>query len=163
MVLQELREARGLAYSAGAGYHAGTRKGEQDMMWAGLGCQVDKTPEAVEAFIDILDNLPASEDRFRESQKNLINRYRTAKIGFRQVLGQVRAWRKLELIGDPRKTRFERHQSATLDTLVQFHGAHLKGRPKLISIVGDSTRIDMQRLGKVGKIRSVRLEDVFVF
>ena len=163
VVLQELREARGLAYSAGAGYYAGTRKGEQDRLWAGLGCQVDKTPEALEAFIDIIDNLPASGDRFEESQKSLINQYRTSKIGFRQVLGQVRSWEKLGLSGDPKKTRFQRHQAASLDTLVQFHATHLKGRPKLISIVGDSTRIDIQRLGKVGKIRKVGLEDVFVF
>ena len=163
VVLQELREARGLAYSAGAGYLAGTRKGEQDRLWAGLGCQVDKTPEAVEAFVEIIDNLPASGDRFGESQESLINRYRTSKIGFRQVLGQVRSWEKLGLSGDPRKTRFQRHQSASLDTLIQFHETHLKGRPKLISVVGDSSRIDMERLGKVGSIRKVGLEDVFVF
>jgi len=162
IVFQEMREARALAYAVGAGYATGDRKGDQNIVWGGLGCQTDKTPEAVEAFIDLIDHLPKSPERFDEARDSILNRYRTDKIGFRGVIGAVRSWERLEVPIDPRKWRFEQIQGADMDLMLQFHKAHIPNRPKLISIVGDRNKMDMERLAKVGKVIEVRLEDIFV-
>ena len=53
VVFQELREARALAYSAGARYLHGKRKAEPGLMVGAIGCQADKTMEAVEVFLDL--------------------------------------------------------------------------------------------------------------
>jgi predicted Zn-dependent peptidase len=163
IVFQELREARALAYVAAARYLTGTRKGDQNLMAAIIGCQPDKTSEAVEAFVDLIDNLPVSPDRFQEARQSMLNQYRTSKVGFREVLGAVRSWERLGVPVDPRKTRFEKIGAADMDLMLDFHGEHLKQRPKLISIVGDSSRIDMERLAGSGKIVHVGLGDIFVF
>ena len=162
IVFQELREARALAYSAGALYHTGTRLHDENLMIGVIECQADKTPEALEAFVDIIDNLPESPDRFRETLAAIENRYRTSKIGFRGVIGAVRSWERLGLEDDPRKRRFEEIQSAEFDRLLNFHQQRIQDRPKLISIVGDKNHIDMEKLAETGEIIEVSLDQIFV-
>ena len=162
VVFQELRESRALAYATHARYATGRRKGDQNSMWGYIACQADKTPVAVEAFIDLIDNLPESPERFAEARHSILNRYRTAKLGFRDVIGAVRSWERLEVPIDPRKWRFEQIQESKIDLMLQFHEEHLRNRHKLISIVGDQNKIDMEQLVKVGKVVEIRLADIFV-
>jgi predicted Zn-dependent peptidase len=162
IVFQELREARALAYSAGARYLTGERDGAENIMLGVIGCQADKTIESVGAFLDLFENLPESPDRFVQAQGSIANQYRTSKVGFRDVINTVRGWDKLGLEGDPRKRRFEELQTATLADLMAFHAAHIKGKPKLISIVGDKNKIDMDALAQFGTITEVTLDDIFV-
>ena len=162
IVFQELREARALAYSTHARYAMGNRKSDQSMMWGYIACQADKTPEAVKALIDLIDNLPVSPERFGEARQSILNRYRTAKIGFRDITDAVRSWERLEVPIDPRKWRFEQIQKSNIDIMLQFHQAHLQNRPKIISIVGDQNKMDMEALTKVGKVIEIGLEQIFV-
>ncbi|PYJ92933.1 MAG: peptidase M16, partial [Verrucomicrobia bacterium] len=163
IVFQELREARALAYSAYAVYSNGSRKDEQNVMVGGISCQADKTPEALDAFMDLFENLPTSPERFRETRDSVISRYRTGKIGFREILGSVRSWERLEVPIDPRMERFAKVRQLGLDQVVQFQKQHLKGRSRLISIVGDKKKFDLERLKKAGAITELQLKDIFVF
>jgi len=163
IVFQELREARGLAYRVGALYFQGDRKEDQNLMVGVIDTQADKTPEAVTAFVDLLDNLPESSERFDAAQRSLVNKYRTDRLGFRQVLGSVRQWERLQVPIDPRPWRFAQLQQADLGRVLQFHKEHVQGRPKLISIVGDKSKIDMEALARHGRIIELGLEDIFAF
>lgn len=162
IVFQELREARALAYSVGALYHVGTRIGDENLMIGAIGCQADKTPEAVAAFVDLMDNLPESLERMEEAIQSMDNQYRTSKLGFREVIGAVRSWEKRGLGPDPRKEQFEALQHAGLDTVTAFHRDRVKGSPKLISIVGDQNRIDISALKEFGAVVEVSESDLFV-
>lgn len=161
IVFQELREARALAYSAFARYDLGDRVGDPNKMWGYIGCQADKTPEAIEAFIDLIDNLPEAPERFDAARASVINRYRVAKIGFRDVPGVLRIWERQNLVPDPRRARFEHIQQAGFPLVLNFHKAHIQNRAKLVSIVGDTTKFDLNRLSKMGKVMPVSLEDLF--
>jgi predicted Zn-dependent peptidase len=162
IVFQELREARALAYVAGARYAPGSRLNDQDLMLGVIGTQADKTPEAVEAFVQLLDNMPDSPERFDMARVSVENRYRTGKVPFRQVTGTVRAWEKLGLEPDPRKPRFDIIRSAEKPLLFDFVHAHIQGKPKLISIVGDGSKIDFEKLAQFGKIVDISEDQIFV-
>jgi hypothetical protein len=45
---------------------------------------------------------------------------------------------------------------------MQFQREHIAGKPKLISIVGDTSRMDMSALSAMGTIRELSVDDVFV-
>lgn len=162
VVFQELREARALAYAVGARYVTGARAGDQNYMAGAMGTQSDKTPEAVEGFVQLLDAMPVSEDRFTVSKQALLNGFTSSRIGFREVLGSVRGWERLGLSGDPRKARYEQALHADMDLLLDFYKTQISGRPKLISVTGDKSKIDMERLGKLGKVREVTQDEIFV-
>ena len=163
IVFQELREARALAYSAGARYLTGDRKGDQNLMVGVINCQADKSPEAVAAFLDLLENLPISPERFAAARRAQIQQYRTSRLGFRQVLGAVRTWERQDVPIDPRGWRFEQIRQATLNKVLDFHKERIKGRPWMVSIVGDKSKIDMEALTPEGKIIELELEDIFAF
>jgi predicted Zn-dependent peptidase len=162
IVFQELREARALAYSAGALYFTGSRLNDEDLMVGAMGTQVDKTVEALGAFIELVDDLPESPDRFAETKEALLNQYRTTKTGFRGVIGAVREWERLGLEPDPRKERFAALQQAEYDLMAEFHQAEIAGKPKLVSIVGDKNKIDMEKLALLGEVIEIDLGDIFV-
>ncbi len=161
IVFQELREARALAYTAGARYIEGGELDDENIMVGVIGSQADKTVEATKAFIDLMDNLPESDERFAITRESLINRYRTGKIGFRGVIGAVRGWEELGLAGDPRKNQFEAIKASDLTNVLAFHNSVIKDRPKLISIVGDASKIDLSALETIAPIRTVTLEEIF--
>ena len=161
IVFQELREARALAYSTWAWLFPGTRKDDFDLFSAFIGCQADKTPEAVGAFLELIDDIPASKERFAAARKALVEQYRTRRLGFREVLGAVRRWELQEVPVDPRLQRFERIRSSSLERLLDYHAEQIGGRPKMISVVGDGSKIDLDRLGRYGKVVAVGTEDIF--
>ena len=55
-----------------------------------------------------------------------------------------------------------RSEQSNMDLMLQFHKAHVQGHPKLISIVGDRNKMDMERLAAVGQVIEIGLEDIFV-
>jgi predicted Zn-dependent peptidase len=162
VVFQELREARALAYSASARYAQGSRENAENLMLGAIASQTDKTVDALEAFIDLIDNMPASTERFDDSVNSLLNRYRTSKIGFREVIGAVRSWERLGIEGDPRRERFAELQNVTMQDLLDFQQQRVSGRNKLISIVGDLSIIDTAELEQFGAVREVQIDEIFV-
>ena len=162
VVFQELREARALAYSAQARYAQGSRENAENLMLGAIGTQTDKTVDALEAFIDLIDNMPSSSERFEEAVNSQLNRYRTSKLNFREVIGAVRSWERLGFETDPRIQRYQELQTASLDDLVEFQQEHVQGRPKLISIVGDLSIIDTEELEKFGTVEEIQVGQLFV-
>jgi hypothetical protein len=126
-----------------------------------IGTQADKAADALDAFMDLFDKLPESDERFAESKNGVENQYKTAKIGFRGVVSAVQSWEKLGLEGDPRKARFEEIEASDMKTMMTFVDGHIRNKPKLISIVGDKSKIDLEGLKKHGTIIEVSEEQIF--
>ncbi len=162
LVFQELREARGLAYVAAARYMNGYRAKDQDLMVGIIQTQPDKTIEALNGFIDLMDRMPASEQRFAVSKDSLVNQYRAAKTGFREVVTQVADWERHGLQGDPRAEVFKAIQASGMPQMLEFQAAQVANKPKLISVTGPSAKIDIEALKKIGTVRVLTLKDIFV-
>ena len=161
IVFQELREARALAYRAWAWYFTGSRQHEPNVMVGSIECQTDKTTEALAAFLGLIDDMPKSTERFAEAQEAQINSLRTSRLGFRQLLGTVRMWERQGVTIDPRSWRFSQIQQAELADVLEFHGDHVAGRPKLITIVGDLSKMDRAELADYGVVREVEVGEIF--
>jgi predicted Zn-dependent peptidase len=163
IVFQELREARALAYSVGAVYGMGSRLKEQNLVTGGIGTQADKTVDALVAFLKLFDELPESPERFTAAKDSILNTYRTTRVGFRSVLDVVEAWERLGLPVDPRRGRYQKVLKAELPLVMRFHAERLRDRPKLISIVGDRSRINLEALKQLGDFRELPVDDLFAF
>ena len=166
IVFQELREARALAYQVHAQYYLlgrPARREDQNLMWGIIVTQADKTPESAAAMLDLWENLPTSEERYAASQRAIINTYETAKLGFREVIGAVRNWERLGVDVDPRKARYEQIQDLKLDDVIGFQKEHIAGKPRIVSVLGDTTKMDMTQLRKLGTVRIVEIEQTATF
>lgn len=163
IVFQELREVRALAYIVGARYRAGARIKDPNLMIGVIQTQADKTKEAVDAFIELMDNLPVSMDRYALAREALLNDYRTNRTGFRAVPRVLLDWERRGLEPDPRRQWYEEVLAATDTSLLEsFHREHIAGRKKLISITGESGRLDLDALKAVAPVRAITAHDIFV-
>jgi predicted RNA polymerase sigma factor len=77
------------------------------------------------------------------------------------VLGAIRTWERQGVPVDPRAWRFEQIEMAGIDKVLDFQREHVANRPKLISIVGDKSKIDMEGLAQIGEITELGLGDIF--
>ena len=163
IVFQELREARALAYLVGARYVPGARRTDYNIMLGVIQTQADKTIEAVTAFAELMDDLPISAERYAAARSGLLNDYRSNRIGFRQIPSTVLDWDRRELEPDPRRTWYQQIVEAEdMELLKAFHRDYIADNAKLVSIVGDAARIDMDALESVGTVRTVTQDEVFV-
>src|SRR5690606_29826388 len=80
LVFQEIREARGLAYSAWTAYSRGTAPKDQAALIAGLGTQSDKTVEALSTLLGLLRETPMQERRFEVARGALDTEYRASRV-----------------------------------------------------------------------------------
>jgi len=161
LVFQELREARALAYSAWAHFFNPTRPNEENILIGAIGCQADKTIDAVNAFMGLLEDMPINENRWESAHASILSTYRTNPIGYRSTPSFVYDVRTLGLDMDPRKNRYEALRSAQIKLLTDFYNEEIKPKAKLLSIVGDSGKIDLEKLAEIGPITKVKAEDLF--
>ena len=161
LVFQELREARALAYSAWAHFFTPSHPDEENILVGSIGCQADKTIEAVSAFMDLLEKMPINQTRWDSAHSSILSSYRTNPIPYRGTGGFVYDVDTLGLANDPRKSRFERTSKADITTLREFYDNSIRPQAKLLSIVGDSSKIDLNELEKIGPVVQIESEQLF--
>ncbi|MBI3297644.1 MAG: insulinase family protein [Elusimicrobia bacterium] len=162
VIFQEVREARSLAYSAWGGYGTGSRPGDENRLMGRLGCQADKTIDAVELLGKLLKDPPAFESRFKEAKESILQTYRTDPLTFREVPGAVLAWEDLGLSEDPRPKRFERSKGYTLKDLLAF-SKRFKDKALTVHILGNRERVDMKALTKFGTLTEKTVDELFPY
>ena len=161
LVFQELREARALAYSAWAHYFNPSRPNEENILVGAIGCQADKTLDAVEAFMELLEKMPINDTRWESAHSSILSTYRTNPIGYRSTPSFVYDVNALGLIGDPREDRFNALRKADVNMLEEFYEKKIKPKAKLLSIVGDSSKINLDKLSAFGPVTKITAKELF--
>ncbi|MBI3288608.1 MAG: insulinase family protein [Elusimicrobia bacterium] len=163
VIFQEIREARALAYSAWGGHTAATDKGDDTQLWGRLGCQADKSAEAVKLMLSLFADFPSSEKRFRETAKSIEESYRTSPVPFRSIPGTVIGWEDQGIEGgDPGPKRFELVQKYTLPQLETF-AKRFKTKPITIWILGHRDRVGLDQLKSLGEFEEKPLDALFPY
>ena len=108
IVFQEMREARGLAYSARANYAVPADLDHPSMFTFSIGTQNDKLIDALSAFDEIINNMPVSENAFNIAKESLISKIRTARTTKSRVLMSYLNAQKRGLDYDLNKVIYEK-------------------------------------------------------
>ena len=161
IVFQEMREARALAYSAGALLTAPSFKDDTYTFYARIGSQSDKLQDAVEAFDEIINNMPESQKAFDIAKSSLEGTLRTQRTTGMSVLNSYLTSQELGLSEPLDKYVFEKLGSITLDDLGATQRKWIKDRTYVYGILGDPALLDMQFLGTLGPVKQLSLEDIF--
>ena len=163
IVFQEMREARGLAYSANARYVVPAKAGEAYSFTSFIATQNDKMMDAVNAFDEIINQMPQSEAAFNIAKENIIANLRTTRIMGSTVMDYYLILKKKGLAEDQNKAMFEKVQQFTLQDVIDFQQQVIKDRKYVIGILGTEKDLDMKALkpAKYGKVERVSLEDIF--
>lgn len=160
LAFQEIREARGLAYRATAYVELGARPDDEAALVGSLGTQADKGAEALALLLDLMHAPALTEDRLVAARTGLLREYATSRISPRARPGWVQAWLEQGEPGDPRPWMRARLQALDLAAL-RGYAARFGGAPAVISVMGDRTRIGLDRLRALGEVVEVTPEMLF--
>ena len=158
---QEMREARGLAYTAQAWLASPSFAGDSYSYTAFIATQNDKMQTAIEAFDEIINQMPESEAAFQIAKDAIISRLRTDRTTGADVLNSYIQLRRLGLSEDRDRQIFEKVQTMTLDDVKATQQQWVKDRPYTYGILGDIKNLDLNFLKTLGPIRTVSQEEIF--
>lgn len=163
IVFQEMREARGLAYTARASYRDMTYPEQGYVFSAFIATQNDKMQQAIEAFDQIIENMPRSQAAFDIAKQSALATMATNRITKSGVLWAYVNNRMKGIRGDRNKALYEQLQSITLDDVMQFQQERIKGRKYTYCILGDQNDLDMDYLRTLGPVEILSQEQIFGF
>jgi predicted Zn-dependent peptidase len=158
---QEMREARGLAYSASAFLVTPGNLEDTYAYYAFIATQNDKMRQAIEAFDEIIERMPESEAAFDLAKEALIARLRTDRTVKEGVLWSYLNLRDLGLSEDRDRQLFEKVQAMTLADVKAAQEQWVKDRKYVYGILGDIQDLDLNYLKTLGPIRTVSQEEIF--
>lgn len=161
IVFQEMREARGLAYSSQAILADPSHKDDSYMYFAFIATQNDKMKTAIEAFDEIINDMPESEAAFDVAKDALISRMRTARTTGAGVINRYLADRKLGLTETRQKHIFETVQTLTLEDVKATQDKWVEDRTYVYGILGDIKDLDTKYLRTLGPVQTLSLEEIF--
>ena len=161
LVLQEIREYRSMAYSAGGGYVIPPLENKKACFVGSIGTQADKTLEAIEVFHDLLTDMPQYTDRIRGIKGYLQKTASVERPHFRNASLIFEAWKRQGYTQSPAETHAEAIEQLAFDDIVNFYNEHIKGKNISIAVIGNPKMIDEKALAKYGKV--VRLSSSKLF
>ncbi len=162
IVFQELRESRGLAYSARAYYDmAPERKGHPETSYTYIISQNDKMMDCIHTFNDILDSIPQSQSAFEIAKQSLTKQLaaqRTTRFG---VLNAWMAAQERGIDYDINERIYNELPALKLEDVVRFSKERMAHKTRRYMILGNEKELNMQELQKIGSIKRVSLEEIF--
>lgn len=161
IVFQEMREARGLAYSAQAYLPMPSFREFPYTYTAFIATQNDKMQQAIEAFDEIINEMPESEAAFAIAKKALLERIRTERTVKEQLLWEAVYAEDLGITEDRNKAVFEAVEAMTLADVKATQEQWVKNRTYLYGILGDIQDLDLNYLKTLGPIRTISQEELF--
>jgi predicted Zn-dependent peptidase len=161
IVFQEMREARGLAYTARASYQRPDKPDRSYSLTTYIGTQNDKMKDAIDAFTEILNNMPESEKAFAIAGESYLANIRTSRVLRENILWNYFDNNKWGYTTDPRIEMFKKIPTITLENIKAFQTKYIKNKPLTYCILGNLKDLDMSFLEKLGTVTILTQEEIF--
>ena len=161
IVFQELREARGLAYSAAAYYRQPNEMGHPEYAMTYIITQNDKMMDCVREFNNIVGTIPQSETAFALAKESLMKKLASRRVVRGGVLNSYMAAQRMGLDYDINSVVFNALPNLKLNDIVKFEQQSMANKPYRYLILGDEKELDIEALEKIGPIHRLTLEEIF--
>lgn len=161
IVFQEIRETKALAYSAYANYTTPANKDEAHYVRAFVGTQADKMQMAIEAMLEIMNNMPQAEEQFNASIESVTKQIESERITRANIFWSYENAKRRGLTTDIRRDIYTEVRGMTLQDLQQFFNDHIADNTYTIIVMGDKTKLDLAYLQSIGEFKELTLEEIF--
>ncbi len=160
IIFQEIREFRSLGYTAYASYAYDYLERKPGFLYGFLGTQGDKTIDGIEAFSDLIKNMPERIEKFNASKDALLKSRASNYITFRNKPYTVQYWIKTGYDHDPRTEVTEIIRKATYKDVESFYNRMIKDRPVVIMMSGPKS-VNKKELGNFGTVTKLKYKKIF--
>lgn len=155
LVINEIREKRSMAYSAGAYVMTPSLPGNQTYLMGRIGTQNDKANDALDVFMGLVSDMPKNAERIENIKSYMRQEALSSHPDFRYKSQYLRMYQRMGYKGDPAEENLAKIDALTFDDIVKFYEEHIKGKPYSIGVMGNPKSIDLKKLEKYGKVVKV--------
>jgi predicted Zn-dependent peptidase len=161
VVFQEIRESKSLAYSAYAYYTNAGKADKHNYLMAYVGTQANKLPQAVDAMMELMNNMPQVENQFENAKNSVLKSIASQRYTKAQIFYYWLSLQERGLNYDINKDIYSKTKNMKMADLVDFFNTHVKGKSFNVGLLGKKENLDWEAVKKFGKIKEVTLEDLF--
>ncbi len=164
IVFQDLREAKGLAYHAGARHIFPYFKDKEPLYYEALiYTQNDKMMDALKAYSDILTDMPVSQKSFDVAKENSLQNLATTRYNGANVIWYYISLNRQGFDYDINKDIYNNLKTLNLQSIVDYQKNNVQNRKYNIGIIGNTEELDFKALEGLnyGKIVRLTTQDIF--
>ncbi len=161
IVFQEIRESKSLAYSAFASYSNASKKDSPNYVMAYVGTQANKLEQAVDAMMDLMNNMPEAEKQFNAAKEATLKKLAAQRITKANIFWSYERLQKLGIDNDHREAMYNAIKGMTLKDLKTFFNKNIKGESYNVMVIGNKKDLDVKSLQKLGKIKELEIDYLF--
>lgn len=161
IVFQEIRESKSLAYSAFAAFSNAKKKEDYNHVYAYVGTQANKLPEAVDAILALMNKMPKAQEQFDAAKQATLKKIASERITKSKIFWKYQGLKDRGLDYDVRKQIYEEVQNITLDDLATFFDNNVKGSKYTTVVIGNKKDMDMEALKKLGEVKELEVDFLF--
>jgi len=163
VVFQEIREKKALAYSVFAAHTSAKDTTKPQYTYGYIGCQTDKTDEAIESMIHILKNMPKDSIKFTQSVSSKKQQLESSRTTRASKLYSFWANKKLGFEESKNEQIYKSLSSLELKDIVEFHEDNVANSEFSILIVSNVKELNIKKLERFGKVEILKVEDVYPY
>ena len=161
ILMQELRESKSLAYAVFAEYVNAGKKENSDVVWAYIGTQADKLPDAVDGLMVLMKDMPAVAEKFDSSKKSALKKIASQRITKSSIFWNYERLKRRGIDYDIRKNMYESIQNMTLEDMSAFFDKNVKGGEYTALVIGKKSDLDLNALKKMGDVKEMDIDYLF--
>ncbi|MCS6790476.1 MAG: insulinase family protein [Bacteroidia bacterium] len=162
VVFQQIREAKGLAYSARGYFLYPNYPDEHYRFIATISTQADKLVEARQAMEEIIDSLTIVPYLVQVAQRSLITEIAAKRLTHDEIFWELWEARRFGLPQEKNAYLWQALPHLSEKDLTAFYQTYLQKKPRLLLIIGDRERLPLEALRKQGiDLRELSLEEIF--
>ncbi len=161
IIFQEIREARGLAYSAYSEFSTPAIMDRSHYVTGFVGTQADKLKDATDAMLGLMNDMPKAQKQFDLAKESLAKQIESERIIKTNIFWTYQRNLDLGIDYDIRKDVYDYVQTADLDGFSKFFDENIKGSKYSVLIMGNKAQLDASVLKQLGNVQELTLEEVF--
>jgi predicted Zn-dependent peptidase len=161
IVFQEIRESKSLAYAAFAAYSNGKKLDDANYTYAYIGTQANKLPEAVDAMLDLMNNMPEAEKQFEAAKIATLKKIAAERITKANIFWKYEGLKNRGIDYDNREEIYKAVEAMTMDDLKTFFNDNIKGGKYTALVIGNKNDLEMKSLEKLGKVQELEVDYLF--
>jgi predicted Zn-dependent peptidase len=163
LLFQEIREFRAYAYhtSGAVQLPAYCFPDKPASFVTFLATQADKTVDAMTVLDSVVQNMPVHPEKIEPVIKSIINDTNNGYPSFRNISTKIVKSIQNGYKDDPNKILLQKVKNMTIDDVIKFHKTYIKNKITVYAIVGNSMKINMDRLSSFGNIIRIQRSDFY--
>ncbi|MGB3605541.1 M16 family metallopeptidase [Psychroserpens sp.] len=161
IVFQEIRESKSLAYSAWSNYSTANKKDDSNYVMAYIGTQANKMPQAVDAMMDLMTNMPEAEEQFQAAKESTLKKLAAERITKSNIFWNYERLKKLGIDNDNREDIYNTVKNMTMEDLRNFFNENIKGENYNVMVIGNKKDVDLKALSKLGNVQEMDIDYLF--